>query len=100
MLIDVDAEKRGRDFAEAVVEAVHEPLLILRSNLKVVSANKAFYKVFQVKENETEGRLIFDLGDGQWNIPRLRELLHQILPGRSTFRGFEWNTTSKTWAVR
>src|ERR1035438_1232102 len=76
MLIDIDAEKRGRDFAEAIVEAVHEPLLILRKNLIVVAANKAFYRVFHVSAKETEGRLIYDLGDGQWNIPRLRELLH------------------------
>ncbi len=89
MLIDVDAEKRGRDFAEAIVEAVHEPLLILRKNLVVVAANKAFYRVFQVSPEETEGRQIYDLGDGQWNIPRLRELLHQVLPAHSTIRGFE-----------
>ncbi len=89
MLIDIDAEKRGRDFAEAIVEAVHEPLLVLHKNLVVVAANQAFYKVFQVSPQETEGRLIFELGDGQWNIPRLRELLHQILPAHSSIRDFE-----------
>jgi len=89
MLIDIDAEKRGRDFAEAIVEALHEPLLILRKNLEVVAANKAFYRVFQVTPNETEGRHIYDLGDGQWNIPRLRELLHQVLPAHSAIRDFE-----------
>jgi len=89
MLIDIDAARRGRDFAEAIVEAVHEPLLILRKNLEVVAANKAFYHVFHVSPEETEGRLVYDLGDGQWNIPRLHELLHQILPAHSTFRNFE-----------
>jgi two-component system CheB/CheR fusion protein len=89
MLIDIDAEKRGRDFAEAIVEAVHEPLLVLRKNLMVVAANRAFYRVFHVSRKETEGRLIYDLGDGQWNIPRLRELLHQVLPAHSTIRDFE-----------
>lgn len=89
MLIDIDAEKRGRDFAEAIVEAVHEPLLILRKNLEVVAANRAFYHMFRVSPEETEGRLIFDLGDGQWNIPRLHELLHQVLPAHATFRNFE-----------
>jgi two-component system CheB/CheR fusion protein len=89
MLIDIDAEKRGRDFAEALVEAVHEPLLVLRKNLVVVAANKAFYKMFRVSPKETEGRQIFQLGDGQWNIPRLRELLHQVLPAHSSIRDFE-----------
>jgi PAS domain S-box-containing protein len=85
----VDAEKRGRDFAEAIVESLHEPLLILRKNLDVVTANKAFYRVFHVSSEETQGRQIYDLGDGQWNIPRLRELLHQVLPEQSTIRDFE-----------
>ncbi len=89
MLIDIDAEKRGRNFAEAIVEAVHEPLLILRKNLIVAAANKAFYRVFHVSPEETEGRQIYDLGDGQWNIPRLRELLHQVLPAHSSIRDFE-----------
>ena len=85
----VEAEKRGRDFAEAIIEAVHEPLLILRKNLEIFSANEAFYRVFQISREETEGRHIYELGDGQWNIPQLRELLQQILPGHSTFRNFE-----------
>jgi two-component system, chemotaxis family, CheB/CheR fusion protein len=89
LLIDIDAERRGRDFAEAIVEAVHEPLLILRKNLKIIAANKAFYEVFHVSPEETEGREIYDLGDGQWNIPRLRELLHQVLLGHASFRNFE-----------
>ncbi len=85
----VDAERRGRDFAEAIIAAVHEPLLILRKNLEIVSANEAFYGVFQILREETEGRHIYELGDGQWNIPQLRELLHEILPAHSTFRNFE-----------
>jgi two-component system, chemotaxis family, CheB/CheR fusion protein len=89
MLIDIDAAKRGRDFAEAIVETVREPLVILNHNLRVVSANKAFYETFQVKPQETEDRLIYDLGEGQWNIPKLRELLDNILPAHSAFRDFE-----------
>src|ERR1022692_1358446 len=85
----IEAERRGRNFAEAIVEAVHEPLLILRKNLEIVAANKAFYRSFQVSLKETEGRLIYDLGDGQWNIARLRELLHHVLPAHSTIRDFE-----------
>ncbi len=89
VLIDIDAAKRGLDFAEAIVETVREPLVILNQNLQVVKANKTFYETFQSAHEETEGRLIYDLGNGQWNIPKLRELLENILPAHSTFRDFE-----------
>jgi len=89
MLIDIDAAKRGLDFAEAIVETVREPLVILNQNLLVLKANKAFYQAFRAVREETEDRLIYDLGNGQWNIPKLRELLENILPAHSTFRDFE-----------
>ncbi|MGA2194310.1 MAG: ATP-binding protein, partial [Bryobacteraceae bacterium] len=89
MLIDIDAAKRGLDFAEAIVETVREPLVILNQNLQVMKANKTFYQTFQAARQETEGRLIYELGNGQWNIPKLRELLESILPAHSTFRDFE-----------
>jgi two-component system CheB/CheR fusion protein len=89
VLIDIDAAKRGQDFAEAIVETVREPLVILNQNLQVVKANKKFYETFQSAHQDTEGRLIYDLGNGQWNIPKLRELLENILPAHSTFRDFE-----------
>jgi two-component system CheB/CheR fusion protein len=89
MLIDIDAAKRGLDFAEAIVETVREPLVILNQNLEVMKANKAFYATFQASREETEERLIYDLGNGQWNIPKLRELLENILPAHATFRDFE-----------
>jgi two-component system CheB/CheR fusion protein len=89
MLIDIDAAKRGLDFAEAIVETVREPLVILDQNLQVMKANRAFYGTFRAAREDTEGRLIYDLGNGQWNIPKLRELLENILPAHSTFRDFE-----------
>jgi two-component system CheB/CheR fusion protein len=89
MLMDIDAAKRGLDFAEAIVETVREPLVILNQNLRVMKANKSFYETFHAPAQETEGRLIYDLGNGQWNIPKLRELLENILPAHSTFRDFE-----------
>ncbi len=89
MLIDIDAAKRGLDFAEAIVETVREPLVILNQNLQVMKANKAFYETFEAARAETEERLIYDLGNGQWNIPKLRELLESILPAHATFRDFE-----------
>jgi two-component system CheB/CheR fusion protein len=89
MLIDIDAAKRGLDFAEAIVETVREPLVILNQNLQVIKANKTFYETFRAVREETENRLIYDLGNGQWNIPKLRELLENILPAHATFRDFE-----------
>jgi two-component system CheB/CheR fusion protein len=89
MLIDIDAAKRGLDFAEAIVETVREPLVILNQNLQVIKANKSFYGTFGAAREETENRLIYDLGNGQWNIPKLRELLENILPAHATFRDFE-----------
>jgi two-component system CheB/CheR fusion protein len=89
MLIDIDAAKRGLDFAEAIVETVREPLVILNQNLEVMKANKTFYETFHAARETTEGRLIYDLGNGQWNIPQLRELLENILPAHATFRDFE-----------
>jgi two-component system CheB/CheR fusion protein len=89
MLIDNDAAKRGLDFAEAIVETVREPLVILNQNLQVMKANRTFYETFRASQEETEGHLIYDLGNGQWNIPKLRELLENILPAHSTFRDFE-----------
>jgi two-component system, chemotaxis family, CheB/CheR fusion protein len=89
MLMNIDAAKRGLDFAEAIVESVREPLVILNQNLQVVQANKTFYTTFRAVREETEHRVIYDLGNGQWNIPKLRELLENILPAHSTFRDFE-----------
>jgi two-component system CheB/CheR fusion protein len=89
MLIDVDAAKRGLDFAEAIVETVREPLVILNQNLRVMKANKAFYETFHAVLEDTEDRLIYDLGNKQWNIPKLRELLESVLPANATLRDFE-----------
>jgi formate hydrogenlyase transcriptional activator len=72
-----------------VLSSVREPLVVLDSDLKVVKANLSFYQTFKVKPEATEGVLIYDLGNGQWNIPKLRELLEGILPQNSTFNDFE-----------
>jgi transcriptional regulator with GAF, ATPase, and Fis domain len=72
-----------------VLGSVREPLVVLDSDLKVVKANHSFYRTFKVKPEETEGILIYDLGNRQWDIPKLRELLEDILPRNSTFNDFE-----------
>ncbi len=79
----------AREYAESIVATVREPLVILDSKLHVRSANRSFYKTFKVDPGETEGRSIYDLGNGQWNIPALRTLLEQILPRHISFDDFE-----------
>ncbi|MCA1795035.1 MAG: PAS domain-containing protein, partial [Desulfobacteraceae bacterium] len=72
-----------------VMGSVREPLLVLDTSLKVVSANPSFYQNFCVTPENTEGTLIYDLGNGQWDIPKLRELLEEILPQNAVFNDFE-----------
>ncbi len=76
-------------YAQDVVDTVREPLLILDSSLRVHSANSAFYQTFHVSSEETENRLIYELGNGQWDIPDLRTLLEDIVPTSSVFNDFE-----------
>ena len=79
----------ARAYAEGIVTTVREPLLILDDDLRVVSANRSFYATFQVGLAETEGRAVYELGDGQWDIPGLRTLLEEIVPANSWFDDFE-----------
>ncbi|MDY0222564.1 MAG: sigma 54-interacting transcriptional regulator [Desulfobacterium sp.] len=77
------------DIFTKFLDSIHEPLLLLDSDLKVVKANRSFYMAFSVKPENTEGVLIYDLGNGQWNIPQLRKLLEEILPENTIFNDFE-----------
>ncbi|MBC7219365.1 MAG: PAS domain S-box protein [Hadesarchaea archaeon] len=79
----------AREMAEGIVETVREPLLVLDADLRVVSANRAFYHTFSTTPGETEGRLVFELGNQQWDITQLRELLEKILPQNTSFQDFE-----------
>jgi len=81
--------EEARILAEGTVETIRQLLLILNEDLRVQSANRAFYETFEVEPIETEGRMIYDLGKRQWDIPRLRELLSEILPQRQTVEEFE-----------
>ncbi len=83
------AIQEARDYAESIVNTVREPLLVLDGSLKVVSASRTFYQNFKVEEADTIGRHIYELGQRQWNIPKLRELLETILPRDKVFDGFE-----------
>lgn len=76
-------------YAVNILETLRDPFLVLDSELRVVSANREFYVQFHASKEETEGRLLYDLGSGQWNIPKLRELLERIVPENHSFDDFE-----------
>ncbi|HVD99908.1 MAG TPA: chemotaxis protein CheB [Cytophagaceae bacterium] len=77
------------DYSQTIIETIHEPMIILDKNLHVKSANNSFYKKFLVTKKETEGSLFFELGNKQWNIPKLREMLENIFSKNSSFENFE-----------
>jgi signal transduction histidine kinase len=79
----------ARDYAEAIVETVREPLVVLDASLRVLTANRSFYRIFHVNKKDTEHKLIYELGNGQWDHPKLRFLLEDILPQKSFFQDFE-----------
>jgi two-component system, chemotaxis family, CheB/CheR fusion protein len=95
-LIDIDALKRNavllersRDYANAIVETVREPLVVLNAELQVMTANQSFYQTFNLLPAQVENQRIFELGQGEWNIPRLRSLLEEILPSNNLLQDFE-----------
>ena len=79
----------ARNYAESIVATIHEPMLVLEKDLRVRSANQAFYDIFRVTEPVTKGFPLYELGNGQWNIPRLRELLENILVSSKPLQDFE-----------
>ncbi|MEH1963787.1 MAG: chemotaxis protein CheB [Nostoc sp.] len=96
VLIDIDVLKRSaatleqaRNYAEAIVETVQVPLIVLDSDLRVNKANRSFYETFQVSPSETAQSLIFELGNGQWNLPGLRSLLEDILANNTSINNWE-----------
>jgi two-component sensor histidine kinase len=76
-------------FAEGIVDTVREPVLVLDKELRVIAANRSFYSVFKVHPEHTQGRLLYALGDGQWDIPKLRALLERILPEKGVMEDYE-----------
>ncbi|MHC1764649.1 MAG: CheR family methyltransferase [Verrucomicrobiia bacterium] len=80
--------KEACDYANAIIDAV-PPLLILDPDLRVQTANQSFYQAFGVEAGQTAGRLVYELGNGQWNIPALRQLLEKILPGKHEVHDYE-----------
>jgi PAS domain S-box-containing protein len=77
------------EYADSIINTVREPLIVLDHDLRVVTASRSFYEFFKVNPKETMGQLIYDLGNKQWDIPKLRELLETILPQKTTFDNYE-----------
>jgi signal transduction histidine kinase len=86
---DEQALREAKEAAEQIVETVREPLLVLTPDFLVQSANPAFYQMFQVSPTETVGQHIYQLGNGQWDLPELHTLLEQILPQNTVFNDYE-----------
>jgi two-component system CheB/CheR fusion protein len=83
-----DAVDEARVYAEAIVATIRQPLLVLTSDLHVLTANEMFCEIFETRRQDTEGKQIYDLGNRQWNIPKLRSLLEDILPEKEEFSDF------------
>jgi hypothetical protein len=81
--------QEGWTYIKTVVDVVREPILMLDKNLHVRAANEPFYRTFHVKREDTEGLMVYRLGNGQWDIPALRKLLEEILPKHTFFNGFQ-----------
>jgi two-component system CheB/CheR fusion protein len=95
-LADIDPQKNSlreaeeaRNYAQAIIETLREPLLVLNPDLRVVSANQAFYTLFKIPSRQAENRLVYELGDRQFDNPELRRLLEEILPQDRVFQDFE-----------
>lgn len=80
---------RSWTYIKSVTDVVREPILILDKDFRIIDANEPFYRTFHVTEKETEGEIVYELGNGQWNIPALKKLLEDILPKHTFFKGFE-----------
>ena len=96
VLVDIDELKRtereikaARTYAEAVIRTARDPLIVLRADLSVNTANEGFYQTFKTAPDQTEDRLIFELAGGAWRTPKLRALLEEVLPRNSFFNDFE-----------
>jgi two-component sensor histidine kinase/PAS domain-containing protein len=79
----------AKEFLEKLIDSIREALLVLDLDLRVESANAPFYQIFKVSPEETIGKLIYEIGNGQWNIPALRSALEEVLPKQKAFDDYE-----------
>jgi len=81
--------QKALHYIETLVDLAREPFLILNQDLRIINANESFYQTFRASKKTTEGKFIYNLGNKQWNIPKLKKLLEQILPQKKVIRDFE-----------
>lgn len=79
----------AHDYTEAVIATIREAAIVLDRDLRVKSANRSFHRIFLTREDEVEGKLMYEFNNRQWDIPKLKELLEGIIPRNSRFNGFE-----------
>src|SRR4029077_1932135 len=79
----------GHPLAQGIVDKIHDPLLVLDQDLRVVTANRAFHQTFRMSRQDIQGRPVYGLGDGQWDIPELRLLLEEVAPQRAVMEAYE-----------
>jgi two-component system CheB/CheR fusion protein len=79
----------AKEYTEKIIETIHDPLLVLDPHLQVQTVNAAFYTTFQVQPDASIGRYLYELGNGQWDIPALRRLLEDVLPNDQVFSNYE-----------
>src|SRR5579863_7107349 len=85
----LDSADGRRRLEQAIVDTVREPLVVLDGGLRVVAASRSFYRAFNETRDAVEGRRLYELGNGQWNIPALRQLLEEIIPRHTTLEEYE-----------
>lgn len=84
-----DSKDLALHYMKTLVDVAREPFLILNANLRVVSANPTFYQTFRVLPEQTENKFVYKLGNGQWDIPALKNLLEKILPEKKSVKNYE-----------
>ncbi len=89
MMYPIEKIEDAQTLAQAIVNTIPEPFLVLDDQLRVLAASRSFYSTFKVDPEQTQGCLLYALGDGQWDIPALRLLLETIIPERASMDGFE-----------
>ena len=77
----------GLTLAQAIVDTVRDPLVVLDQDLRVIAASRSFHQTFELVSGDVQGRLLYEIDGGQWNIPELRDLLETIARNRSSCRG-------------
>jgi chemotaxis protein methyltransferase CheR len=87
--ISTNHAERPRTLADAIVDTVREPLVVLDRDLRVVTASRSFYRMFAAAPANTQGRLFYELAEGQWDIPALRRLLEDVIPRHRTIEAYE-----------